>query len=340
MRVLLSIILFCCLSNLPAQTNIRICTSGTHSSLRGLHVVSEDIVWASGSNGYVARTTNGGLSFTWMQVKGYEKRDFRDIMAWDSLHALILAVDQPGILLETTDGGKTWDKVWEDQTPGIFMDAMAFAGSSGFVIGDPIGGRAYLLYSNDSGHHWQKADSSFCPALEAGEAFFASSGTNLVLLGQGQKKQACFVSGGTVSAIYLPGNQTRKLLPLQQGGTSTGANSIAYNPRTGRVVVVGGDFSRDSLINGNCALAIIQQGRIGELRNPRVPPHGYRSAVCWVNDKRLICCGTSGIDISEDRGNSWTLVFRQSFHACSAAPGNKTAWLAGNGGRIARWQLP
>lgn len=333
-------ILSCSMMSSFAQDNIRTCTSGTRTSLRGLSVVDDRIIWASGSNGRIARTTDGGKNFSWTQVAGYEKRDFRDIMAWDSVHALIMAVDQPGILLETADGGKSWQKVWEDDTPGIFMDAMAFDGNTGYIIGDPINGRAYILYSADRGHTWQRADSSLCPALKEGEAFFASSGTNLAILRQGRKKKLVFVSGGTASALYLPDSKTSSVLPLLQGGNSTGANSIACNPATGQAVVVGGDFSKDTVINGNSVLLDIKGGNIRHIRQPQKPPHGYRSAVAWAGNSRLVCCGTSGIDISDDGGNTWTLVSGQSFHACAVAPGGKTVWLAGNGGRIARWQLP
>ena len=72
-------------------------------------------------------------------MKGFEKNDFRDIEAFDSLTALIMSVDCPAYILKTKDGGKTWNKVFEDTTKGMFLDAMAFANdSTGIVIGDPI----------------------------------------------------------------------------------------------------------------------------------------------------------------------------------------------------------
>ncbi|MFX8910908.1 hypothetical protein ABTN03_19845, partial [Acinetobacter baumannii] len=61
---------------------IKIITEGTKTSIRGLSVVDDKIFWASGSNGMVARTTDGGKTIEWQQVKGYEKRDFRDVEAF------------------------------------------------------------------------------------------------------------------------------------------------------------------------------------------------------------------------------------------------------------------
>src|SRR4029453_1654632 len=87
-----------------------------------------------------ARSTNGGKTFEWITVQGYEQRDFRDVEAFDANTALIMAVAEPAIILKTKDGGKTWKKVFEDTTKGMFLDAMDFAEDEkhGIVIGDPI----------------------------------------------------------------------------------------------------------------------------------------------------------------------------------------------------------
>jgi photosystem II stability/assembly factor-like uncharacterized protein len=86
---------------------LKILTSGVSTSLRGLSVVDENIVWCSGSNGKVAKTTDGGKTFQWFTVQGNEQRDFRDIHAFDSATALIIAIDTPAIILKTKDGGRS-----------------------------------------------------------------------------------------------------------------------------------------------------------------------------------------------------------------------------------------
>src|SRR5438874_4176967 len=100
---------------------INILDSGRKTSLRGLSVVDDNIVWASGSNGTVARSIDGGKTFEWLTVQGYEQRDFRDVEAFDVNTALIMAVAEPAIILKTKDGGKTWKKVFEDTTRGMFL---------------------------------------------------------------------------------------------------------------------------------------------------------------------------------------------------------------------------
>src|SRR5882762_8684087 len=64
---------------LPASAQkIELLTSGTHSSFRGLSVVSDKIVWVSGSNGTVGKSLDGGKNWEWITVPDYTKRDFRD----------------------------------------------------------------------------------------------------------------------------------------------------------------------------------------------------------------------------------------------------------------------
>src|SRR6516164_1788645 len=64
-------------------------------SLRGLSVVDDRVVWVSGSSGTVGRSLDGGKSWEWTIVKGFEKRDFRDIEAFDGNRAIVIAVAEP-----------------------------------------------------------------------------------------------------------------------------------------------------------------------------------------------------------------------------------------------------
>src|ERR1700754_191932 len=71
---------------------IKVLTSGTKTSIRGLSAVTDKIVWVSGSSGTVGRSVDGGETWKWMTVKGYEKNDFRDIEAFDDKTAFIMAI--------------------------------------------------------------------------------------------------------------------------------------------------------------------------------------------------------------------------------------------------------
>jgi photosystem II stability/assembly factor-like uncharacterized protein len=175
------LILLCFNTTIFAQQNrITVLDSGHNTSLRGLSIVNNNIIWASGSNGTVAKSMDGGKTFEWLTVAGYEKRDFRDIEAFDANTALIMAVAEPAIILKTKDGGKNWYKVFEDTTKGMFLDAMDFSGAKGVVIGDPIGSSMFVAFSNNFGESWKIfiSNSEMEAGFPTGEAFFAASGTN------------------------------------------------------------------------------------------------------------------------------------------------------------------
>jgi hypothetical protein len=49
-----------------------------------------------------------------------------------------------------------------------------------------------------------------------------------------------------------------------------------------------------------------------------------------------LACGTSGVDISKDRGNNWELISKDGFHVVQKAKKGNTVFLAGSNGRIAQ----
>ena len=322
------------------QPTIKILESGKRVSIRGLSVVSDQVIWASGSGGWVAKSVDGGNTFTWMKVPGYEKNDFRDIEAFDENTAIIMGITEPAVLLKTIDGGKNWKKVFEDTTKGAFWDAMDFTDrNKGVLIGDPINHAFYTALTNDGGNTWHqvsltspKETTNLSP--KEGEAFFASSGTNIKMLGN----HPIYVSGGKASRLFFRPMDTIPL-PIMQGKESTGANSIAvFDLYHG--VIVGGDFAKDTISNNNCVLFEIPINSFFHepirFWVPKTPPHGYRSCVIYLTKKKLLTCGTSGIDISKDGGMNWELISKESYHVCQKAKKGKAVFLAGGNGRIAK----
>ncbi len=320
------------------QPGIKVLESGKKVSIRGLSVVTDDIVWASGSSGSVARSIDGGNTWTWMVVPGYEKRDFRDIEAFDANTAVIIGIAEPAVILKTTDGGQNWKKVFEDSSKGVFLDAMHFSenGGIGTIIGDPLPGSdfVYGLYTTDEGNTWKKLPSDMYfkgMKTKEGEAFFASSGTNIAMAGN----HPIFVSGGKSSRLYIGSWYP---LPIMQGKESTGANSIAVYDDPRKAVIVGGDFAKDTISSNNCVLVTFRSYWTNKTRfkQPKTPPHGYRSCVIYLDKNNLLTCGTSGIDISKDGGDNWELISRESYHVCQKAKNGTAVFLAGGGGRIAK----
>ncbi|HCA58227.1 MAG TPA: glycosyl hydrolase, partial [Blastocatellia bacterium] len=102
-------------------------TVDTKASFRGLSVVSERVVWASGTGGTVIKTTDGGKVWSVMKVPGAEKLDFRDIEAFDANTAYILSIGNGDAsrIYKTTDGGKTWELQFTNKDEKAFYDAIA-----------------------------------------------------------------------------------------------------------------------------------------------------------------------------------------------------------------------
>lgn len=320
-----------------AQRNypeVRMLDSGTKTSLRGLSVVNDNIVWASGSNGMVARSNNGGKNWKWMTVTGFEKTEFRDIEAFDASTAIIMGIGDPAYILKTTDGGNSWKIVYENTTKGMFLDALDFSDpKNGVVIGDPVDGHFFMAKTTDGGDSWQPLDISERPLADSGEAFFAASGTNLARL---YFHDLYMVSGGKESRLFINGEAYD--LPILKGKETTGANSLTvwdeYTHNTGKhIVVVGGDFNNPDSTNMNC---LISHNKGKSWQTPNVPPHGYRSCVEYLSKSNLVTCGLTGVDYSIDGGKNWKWISKTGFHTCQFAKFGTSVFLVGNNGRIAK----
>jgi len=319
------------------NNSIKILSQKKGVSIRCMAVPNKNTIWASGSKGSIAKSVNGGSEFEWLQVKGYESRDFRSIHAWDDKEAIIVAVAAPAIILKTKDGGATWYKVYENSDTLMFLDAIHFKDSSnGLVVGDPINNQIFLLSSNDKGENWNEVPTSyFKTPLEKGEAFFASSGSNIAQL----SKADFLVSGGLRSRLWINGEAIN--IPIIQGGKTTGANSMAISPNGNNLMIVGGDFMKDtSRLQNAVGLKQLLRKSKWVISRSLGHPNGYRSGVEYITDSILIACGTTGVDISINQGKSWELISTESFHVVRKQPNTKAVFLAGAGGRIGYYNIP
>ena len=308
--------------NIYSQS-VKICADSLHSSLRGLSVVNDKVVWVSGNNGTVGKSVDAGQTWVWMKGNQYEKTDFRDIEAFDENTAVIMGVSDPAYILRTTDGGKSWKLVYENSTKGIFLDAMDFCNRmDGIVIGDPMNGRFYKARTFDGGNSWENTPDQQRPLADSGEACFASSGTNIRQL---SKSKNVFVSGGLTSHFF--DGSKAILLPIMSGKESTGANSIAFkNAKV--MIVVGGDFLEKNFSDSNCVITK-DGGKSWFL--PQKNPTGYRSCVEYLNKDNWITCGLNGVDITNNDGITWKNISNQSFNVCKKAKKGNAVFLAGNG---------
>lgn len=292
----------------------------SHSSanLRGIHSVSALVAWASGSDGTILRTDDGGAHWQRCAVPtGAEKLDFRGTWAWDANTALVMSAG-PGDqsrLYKTTDGGSHWTEERRNSDPKGFWDAIAFAGQTfglsrddptGVLMGDPVRGHFYtevLL----SGHGWS-VDGSSCVARPE-EAAFAASNSSVFVFGPRRYMIATGGKGGPriLLSPLLAHRDISKgclavALPLASGTESSGAFAVVFRDLK-HGVVVGGDYKKPD-DRSNTAAWTTDAGH--HWTAAARSPGGYRSGLAWdAGRKAWITAGTNGTDISYDDGKTW-----------------------------------
>src|SRR4029079_4405366 len=103
--------------------------SGTDAEFRGLVAVSPLVVWASGTRGRVARTTNGGKTWRVDSLAGADSLDFRDIHGVSATRAWAmsagLAENGQAKIFHTVDGAR-WTTQFDTKQKGVFLDAISF----------------------------------------------------------------------------------------------------------------------------------------------------------------------------------------------------------------------
>src|SRR5688500_2391519 len=320
-------IFFICFISVVRGQNVDLITEKKGISFRGLSIVSDKIIWVSGTKGTVGRSTDGGKTWEWIVVEGYESNDFRDIEAFDDRTAILMAAGEPGLILKTSNRGINWKLVYSNDTPGIFLDAMEFWNNeSGIVIGDPINGRFFVARTFDGGNNWRALSGDKLPEADSGEACFAASGTNVRALTKGE---ACFITGGSKTRFFHKDGPVN--LPIISGKETQGANSIAvwYKKRKiPLIVVVGGDFNTPASNEKNCAVSE-DGGKTWKI--PLLSPSGYRSCVEFITGNSIITCGINGVDISDDKGMNWKKIDDEGYHVCRKAKKGSAVYLAGSG---------
>jgi photosystem II stability/assembly factor-like uncharacterized protein len=319
-------------ANIVDAQSIKILEQTQPTSIRGLSVVDNKVAWVSGSKGYVGLTTDGGKTWQWQQVKGFETSDFRDIEAFSAKKAVVMSSGTPALIMATADGGKTWQVNYRNDDKAYFLDAMAFADNKhGYTVGDPINGKFILLETKNGGHSWKVMDST--PVALPNEACFAASGTCL----NADKNSVKIVTGGSNSRVitWVNGKWNYRSLPMLHGKDSQGAFSLAVSDSS--LIFVGGDY-RDIHRTDSVAYVANLCCYLAKVDFPKHPPAGFQSCVNWLGGSHFISTGTSGTNISTDGGLTWARINDESFNVCKRAKHGKLVLLAGDKGKIALYK--
>jgi len=307
----------------------------TTASFRGLSVVSDKVIWASGTRGTVIRSVDGGTTWSVDSILDGARFDLRGIHATSDRVAHVAATS--GRIWKTTDGGKTWSLKLQAADTSMFLDAIVFRNDrEGFALGDPMNGQFVILVTSDGGETWREALGAARPIANDGEAAFAASGTSLVLLGA---RFGWLGTGGATARVYrtVDGGATWRAhasaIPAKAG--SGGVFSVAFADSV-HGVVVGGDYEQPDSSAGTAAMTV--DGGV-TWTPPLLFPRGYRSGVAMRRtDAGLlvaVAVGTTGSDITRDGGKNWVPLDGTPFNAVQFAPSG-VAFAVGARGRIAR----
>lgn len=311
---------------------------GTAASLRGLSVVNEKIVWASGAGGTVIRTIDGGKTWAVLSVPGAEKLDFRDIEAFDENTAYILSIGNgdSSRIYKTTDGGRTWKLQFTNRDPKAFFDAVAcWDRSNCIAMSDPVDGHYVLISTANGGADWTRIVSNRMPAAKDGEAAFAASGTCLIAQG---KNTAFLVSGGTDARVFRSDDRGRTWsvadTPIVKGTPGSGIFSLAMkDSRNG--IIVGGNYEKPGeTLN---TLALTSDG--GRSWTAGQGLGGYRSGVAYVGKSTIVAVGTNGSDVSADLGKTWKILGTENLNAVAGHTSGPSfySWAVGPNGMVVHY---
>ena len=308
--------------------------SGTDVQLRGISAVSDKVAWASGANGTVLRTTDGGATWQRMDIVGADTLDFRDVQAFDKDTAYVLSIGEgdKSRIYKTTDGGRIWQRQFTNYNPDAFYDCFAFWDSNhGIAMSDSVNGKFPLISTSD-GMNWNPVLVKKMPDALPKEGAFAASGTCIATFG---KDDVWFATGGPAARVFHSSdrgvNWTVSETPIIHGEATQGIFSIVFwSLKDG--IVVGGDYKEPSKGEANAAITH-DGGKTWKLAPSTLPD--YRSAVAIAGtSSHLVAVGTSGAEESTDQGQTWKHLDDGNYNALSYA--GRAGWAVGPDGRIVK----
>lgn len=311
--------------------------SGVDSNLRGVCVVSETlaeertIIWASGSEGAVVRSTDSGKTWKRLRIPEAESLDFRGVQAFDAKTAYVMSSGEgaQSRIYKTTDGGESWKLQYQGEKREFFLDALICDREKHCAaLSDPVDGK-FMVLANTDGEHWVELARENMPAALPKEGAFAASNSSLCLDG----KNIRFGTGGPAARVFRSPDFGRTwtvtATPIVSGNASSGIFSLYCDERT--IVAVGGDYQDPGRAYKNAGVSQ-DGGKTWELAAGL--PGGYRSAVGKYGGG-FVAVGPTGTETSVD-GLEWNAIGSVNFNAYVCPLRAIGGWAVGPHGTVAR----
>jgi len=302
-------------------------------SLRGVDVLNHSIVWVSGSQGTYARSIDAGNTWKYGKINNDTLLDFRDIHAFSAESAIAISAGSPARIYKTVDGGDTWSLRYENADTLVFFDSFDFCDDMlGIACSDPIRGDFFFIKTINGGETWDTVNFSGLPKPLDVEGGFAASGTSVVFSSNGT---ILFGTGGAEARIIRSDNfgKTWEAIgtPIKAGESSYGIYSIGFlDDET--YIITGGCWQKQDEAIDNVAIST-NSGKNWSLTNSF--PSGFRSCIKVLpRSKSLVTCGTNGVDISLNVGETWNKTNIQGFNAIDVSSSEDFIVFVGSQGKI------
>ena len=299
------------------------------TSIRSIEAISNNEMLFAGSRGDIGTTTDGGKTWDIQYLKYQDSitPHFRSTAKTKNA-VFALSVANPALLFKIANGEKKI--VYKEKHEKVFYDSMKFFDSqNGIAVGDPTENCASIILTSDGGNTWAKIPCHKLPVFEQEEAFFAASNTNLKVL----NNTVWIASGGKKARVLksIDKGQTWEIYdtPIIQGNGPQGIYSIDFADENNGIII-GGNYSKPTENKANKAVTT-DGGKtwtlVADGQNP-----SYKSCVQYVpktNGKEIFAVGKTGVSFSNDGGNTWKEISKDSYYTIQFVDRN-TAWLSGH----------
>jgi photosystem II stability/assembly factor-like uncharacterized protein len=327
--------------------------SGTTQLLIAVSPVNSQIVWAAGTGGTYAVTTDGGKHWTSAVVPGAEQLQFRDVQGVSASTAYLLSIGDYATnfqIYKTVNGGTTWTTEFTNELPLAFYDCFAFWTPTNGVAHDDSEDGIFPDLLTTNGRTWQSIANRMPPPLP-GEASFSSSGTCITT--QGSSNAWITTGGSSISRIlytYDGGFTWNAADTPLTSSPSAGGFSVAFrNPLNG--VVGGGDLSSSN----NAQMAVSDDGGQSWSLTNAPPVQGAIFCLAYAggmhfanvengsaeNNRTVVVTGEAPPNFDSgqaawtpDEGQTWyPLPNASGYWGCGFANPH-AGWFVGNNGQI------
>jgi type IX secretion system substrate protein len=293
-------------------------STGVSNDLNSISSSDNNTCWASGDNGTVIRTTDGGLN--WQNVGGGSlgTNTLYNIFAIDGNIAIVsTTTGSNALVFRTTNGGVSWLQMFSQQN-GFINSIWMTSSSNGFMMGDPVGGRWSLWKTTNGGANW---DSTGLRLNQIGSEYGWVNGMFAL------DSQIWF---NTFSARLYYSSNNGTNWSIQTTAESFGFGTVWFNsPMNG--MSSGGDIAYSSNSGNTWILRNLQNNFITGIMG--------NGNYFWECEFNL----PSRLQMTSNGGLNWFIEYEpaagQLSHMTASRTGN-TGWACMTNGKIAKRMIP